>query len=165
MGWFDHKLEPTGYLSLKVHHSLRTREWTGTKRTPLEKKIDFLLLKLEEFAKKEKEYQEYLEKTWAESRKKEEIEKQIKAKRDQELIRFKELIERSERYNKTKQLREFLEAMEDEALIKKKVTPELNEFLTWAVKKIDWYDPVIEREDDVFEKVNRNTLEVKTRWG
>jgi len=164
-GWYDYKLEPTGYLSLKVHHRLSTREWSGTARTPLEQKVEFLVNKLEEFAKNEKDYRDHLEIIWAERARKEEIEKKIKAKRDQELIRFKELLNLSERWNKTKQLQKFLQAMEDEAVIKRKVTPELNEFLTWAVKKIDWYDPLIEREDEVFEKVNRDTLELKSRWG
>ncbi len=44
------------------------------------------------------------------------------------------------------------------ALIKDQVTPEFNKFLSWAVRKIDWYDPLIEREDVIFEKVNRDSL-------
>src|SRR5690606_31944556 len=30
---YTHILKPTGLLSLKVHHSLSTREWSGTTRT------------------------------------------------------------------------------------------------------------------------------------
>ncbi len=48
--------------------------------------------------------------------------------------------------------------MEDDAVAKNKVTNEFNEFLSWAVQKMDWYDPLIEREDEVFEKVDRETL-------
>jgi len=155
---YTNVLKPTGLLSLKVHHSLSTREWSGTTRTPLEEKISFLIEKLKEFAKGEKEYQEYLEKVWEKQRIEEEKELKIKDKRDQELNKFKELFSRSERWNKTKQMRKFLKAMEDEAVIKSRVTDEFNDFLSWATKKIDWYDPILEREDEVFEKVDRETL-------
>jgi hypothetical protein len=157
---YEHILKPTGYLSLKVHHDLSTREWSGTKRTPLEEKVASLVQRLENFAKEEREEKEALEKYWKEQRIKEEKEIRIREKRNQELEKFKELLSRSNRWHKTKHLRKYLKAMEDEAVIKKKVTAEFNEFLTWAVGKIDWYDPIIEREDEDFKKVNRETLEI-----
>src|SRR5690606_15698990 len=144
---YTHILMPTGFLSLKVHHSLSTREWSGTTRTPLEEKISFLIEKLKEFAKAEKDYQEYLEKVWAKQRIEEEKELKIKEKRERELVKFKELLSHSERWNQTKQMRKYLKTMEEEAVAKKKVTKEFNEFLSWAVQKIDWYDPLLERED------------------
>ena len=163
-GWVDSKLEPTGILSLKVHHSLRTREWSGTMRTPLEDKVEYLLDKLEGFAQAEKEYQEYLEKTWADQAKREEEEQKIKDQRINELKMFKDLITRSERWNRTRRIQKYLEEMELNAIMKEKVNPELNDFLSWAVQKLDWYNPFIEREDKIFENVDRDTLEIKSRW-
>ncbi len=157
---YEHILKPTGFLSLKVHHSLSTREWSGTKRTPLEEKISFLIEKLREFAKGEKEYQDYLEKVWEKQRIEEEKELRIREKRDQELEKFKEILSRSERWHKTKKLGKFLKAMEEDAVAKNKVTKEFNEFLSWAVGKIDWYDPLIEREDEGFKEVDRENLDV-----
>lgn len=115
---------------------------------------------MKEFAKVEKEYQEYLEKVWEKQRIEEEKELKIREKRDQELEKFKELLSRSERWHKTEQMRKFIKAMEDEAVIQKRVTDEFNDFLSWAIQKIDWYDPLLEQEDEVFEKVDRETLKM-----
>ncbi len=164
-GWIDYKLEPTGFLSLKAHHSLRTREWSGSARTPLEEKVKYLLNKLEEFAKSEKEYQEYLEKIWAEQAKKEDEEQKIRDRRSEELKMFNDLLIRSDRWKKTQQTQKYLEAIEENAVIKNKVTPELNEFLSWAIQKLDWYNPFIERKDTIFKDVDRDTLEIKSKWG
>lgn len=54
-------------------------------------------------------------------------------------------------------LRNYISAAEKFAR-ENQVDKELEEWLAWARKKADWYDPFIESEDELLKGVDRNTL-------
>jgi hypothetical protein len=79
----------------------------------------------------------------------------IKAK---EVSDFKLLINSSGRWHKSQQLRNYLSTYEDRMKSNGELTEEVINWLHWARKKADWYDPFIEAEDDIFEDVDRDAF-------
>ena len=66
--------------------------------------------------------------------------------KNKELAKFKNLIDESERWQKTKNLRDYILAFEDKH--KKEDGPvEQKEWINWVNQKADWYDPLINKED------------------
>ncbi|WP_338731510.1 hypothetical protein [Mangrovimonas cancribranchiae] len=45
-----------------------------------------------------------------------------------------------------------------------KLTQELKECLQWGKEKADWCAPLIEKEDELFDEVGRDTLEVSKQY-
>jgi len=48
--------------------------------------------------------------------------------------------------------------IEKEALEKKSMTPELGSWLDWVKKKVNWFDPMVEAEDDWLAGIDPNDL-------
>lgn len=75
-----------------------------------------------------------------EARRKEEIRKQ----KEDEARRTKELLNQAEDYKIACEIRQYIAAVAQQ----KDITPEIAEWLAWAKKKADWYDPIIAAEDE-----------------
>ncbi|MFV8226235.1 hypothetical protein, partial [Christiangramia aquimixticola] len=84
-------------------------------------------------------------------------------KRNIEVDKFKSLMIHSERWHKAQQMRNYIKAMQEQTMLNNKIDDELKNFLNWARLKINWYDPLIELEDDILKNVDRDTLEIKSR--
>ena len=52
-------------------------------------------------------------------------------------------------------LRNYIKAVELNAVENNKMTLDLKR---WINEKADWYDPLIEKEDELFKNINRDTL-------
>ena len=91
------------------------------------------------------------------------IEEELEAKRNFELIEFKGLFKKANRWHQAEILRKYIAEVEIKAKEKNSLTNDVLKWLEWANNKVEWYDPFTEIEDEIFEKVNRETLEYK-RW-
>jgi hypothetical protein len=149
---------PTGVLSFHARISYTNDiEWKDGK-LPLEKQLAKIITKIEI---KAKEYRDYLLECWRqndERREKERIKQEFEKRKEKELAGFKWLLEQSQRWQKANILRNYIDSMETESIAKNNVSDEHKKWLTWARKKVDWYDPHIEAEDELLKGVNRDTL-------
>lgn len=68
-------------------------------------------------------------------------------RKEQEIRLVKELVNKAEDYRIAKEIREYIQAMIDSG--SEDVTPE---WIEWAEKKADWYDPSIANEDEYLGK-------------
>ena len=65
----------------------------------------------------------------------------------EEIRLVKELVNKAEDYRIAKEIREYIQAMIDSG--NEDITPE---WIEWALKKADWYDPSIATEDEYLGK-------------
>ena len=80
--------------------------------------------------------------------------------KENELSEFKDLLVKAERWQKVNNLRNYLAAVEK--TIGQNDAPEkIKSWLEWSHKKADWYDPMIEGEDDLLKDVDRGNLSFK----
>ena len=69
------------------------------------------------------------------------------------------LLKQAQRWEKTTVIRNYSDNVEAKAFAGHGVSDELNNWLSWARKKADWYDPLIEAEDELLKGVDRDKLE------
>src|SRR5690606_14632420 len=152
--------EHTGILTLRIEE-LRSHQWSDSTNKKIEDKLPNILAYLELRAKNEKIERIEREAWHKEYERKRKIEEDLKAKRKEELDAFKSVISHSSRWQKSMDLRNYIQTIESNAIKNDKMTEELKVWLQWIKDKADWYDPLIEKEDELFENVDRDTLSVK----
>ncbi len=149
---------PSGILALQARVSyINEYEWMDGK-LPLEKQLAKIVTKLEI---KAKEYREHLLECWRqndEREEKERIKEEHQKRKEKELSDFKRLIKEADRWRQVKVLRNYIEEVEAKAIADNNTSEELKSWLEWAKKKVNWYDPYIESEDELLKGVNRKTL-------
>ena len=158
-GYTFHKLIPTGKLAISVSRDLHSREWNESENKPFEEKISTLLAGIELFAQQQKEYQEYLEKTWAEQAERREEEKRIKEKQESELKKLQNLLDQSEQWHRINKFREFLDELA--RINDQKEDLKQIELIQWAREKADEMDPLIQKNDELFADVDQITSDIK----
>ncbi|SHH07340.1 hypothetical protein SAMN05443549_11519 [Flavobacterium fluvii] len=144
------ELVPIGEFIFKIGKYYPEREWRDGKV-----KIEMLLAKI--VAKIEIEAQ--IEKEWKEKSrianlKREEEEKrqaEIKKRRDEEVVKFNKLVALSEQYSKTLLIRQYIEAIKQNAIDTNSLTSEKQEWINWAIDKADWLDPLINKPDGILD--------------
>ena len=110
----------------------------------MEDRLGDILLCLYEEADEARIQRERLE---AEQRKREEEarrKEEIRKRKEDEIRRTKELLNRAEDYKIACEIRQYINAVTQH----KDITPEVHEWIKWAKKKADWYDPLIAVEDE-----------------
>ena len=80
-----------------------------------------------------------------EARKKEEL----RQRKEQEICRVQELVNKSEDYRIATEIRNYIQAV-----MEKNVDDDILEWVKWAKKKADWYDPTVASNDEFFGKRN-----------
>lgn len=76
--------------------------------------------------------------------------------RKTELKLFKELLSKAICWQQSKFIRDFitgLEKQEDSGN-----NPDRQNYIQWAKKKVDWFDPLIKGEDDLLDEADRNKV-------
>jgi hypothetical protein len=107
---------------------------------------------------------------WEENRKREEIRKEkeriakeIEQRQENELSDFKGILLKATRLHKATTMRSYIDKVEEHAINNNILTDELINWLAWARKKADWYDPLIENDDELLKNVDRDTLTLKKK--
>lgn len=156
------ELYPSNILSFTLD-VYPAKEWTDTSTSKLEDKIPNIIAKLELQAVKEKQDAIEREIRHIEYERERKIEEDLEIKRNFELKEFKGLFQKANRWHQAEILRKYIAEVENKAKINNSSTEEVINWLKWANEKVEWYDPFTEKEDETFNKVNRETLEYK-RW-
>ena len=156
------ELYPSNILSFTLD-VYPAKEWTDTNTSKLEDKIPNIIAKLELQAVKEKQDAIEREIRHIEYERERKIEEDLEIKRNFELKEFKGLFQKANRWHQAEILRKYIAEVENKAKINNSLTEEITNWLKWANDKVEWYDPFTEKQDETFNKVNRETLEYK-RW-
>ena len=164
--WTRQVFHPKGILVLQVGR------WCGREykdgSTRLEEQLAKIIAGLELYAAQRTEQQLASRKAEEERKERERLAKELAERKQQELINFKKLLIDSERWHKAENLRRYIHELEVRA--EKNQSPETQEWLAWAKRKVDWYDPFIESPDELLTDVDQNILELPKKnysygWG
>lgn len=139
-------LEPVGLLSF-LAGEYSGKEWQETTNKTLAEKLPLIIKYLEDKAKEKREWhmgnEIRLKKEAIEKKKQEEIEKLQK----EEIAMLSLIKQKSELWHETNKLRTFL------IEYKKKVnlSDEIKEQISFGLGKVDWLDPLIQKNDELFK--------------
>ncbi len=150
MSWQEYDFVPTGILLFNARIRYSNVELVKDGKLPVETQLSKLIAKLELEGKRLVEERIMLEKIWAEQREQKRIEDEIKERRDKELADFKQLLQNSKQWQEAETMRSYINEVERKA--GSKITEELKNWLVWARKKADWYDPQIKSPDELLDK-------------
>lgn len=156
-GNYSYDYIPTGALVLKIGYSWNGREWQDGK-VRLESKLSAIIAYLEWKTQKEEEWRLECQKAEEVRREEERVLREQQARKEQELLRFKHLLQQAKRWNEAQQLRAYIAAVEHQAKGAPTHFLDRNEWLTWAEQKADWYDPQVNLPDELLDEVDKDTL-------
>jgi hypothetical protein len=145
---------PTGILLIKIGESFRAIEWKDGS-VKLENQLAKIVAKLELEADKEVIWQEECRLHAIQRAAEEKIEQEFKARKEKEIIKTKKLFSDAEKFDKATIYRNFIAAKEQKAIKENNLTEELKEWIKWANEKADWFDPFINREDELLNDNDR----------
>ena len=156
--WEYTELIPSGILSFKIEAHWAEKEWRDSEKSPLETKLSNILAKLEleaERLKEERIASEIRHQAYERQRKIEEEQKRLFEK---EINDFKTLKLNAKRWKQTTDIYNYINAIETNAINTNTLTEELKNYIKWAKDKADWYNPIIQKEDTIFKKIDPNKL-------
>lgn len=153
--WDSSIYSPTGILSFYLGYV--HKEWQDGK-IRLEDQMSKIIANIEfvgnEFIKlrleQRKEEERILER--------ELIRKELEDKQRKDLQNFKKTLEKASRWNESINLNNYINEVEANGIAQNNYTDELKDWIKWARAKADWYNPFIEKEDEVLVNVDRETL-------
>jgi hypothetical protein len=151
---------PNGKLGLKID-GYGGKEWKDGKTT-LEEQFPEILFKFEEKGK-----EMMLETIERERRRRErELEEKLKGEREEleekELHAFRNLMAQALQWQNSVMLNNYLNEMERQMISNSlEKTDEIQMFLEWARKKMQWYDPMVNAPDELLDGVDKHTLKTE----
>jgi hypothetical protein len=155
-GGYNNEYEPEGPLILKLgKHG--TKEWQDGSRK-IEDQLSEIIARMEIEANRRIEQEIENKKRQDERQEKEKQRIAVENRKNQELLGFKRLIVDAEKWQISQRIRSYLEAVEQKAVRENALTKELKDWLHWAHKKTDWYDPLINTEDEWLSDEDRNSF-------
>ncbi|MFL5762691.1 MAG: hypothetical protein ACJ77K_02040 [Bacteroidia bacterium] len=158
--WQEYDYIPSGILVFSVRISYHNIEWTDG-RLPLENQLSKIVAKIEIKGAEEKEMHLRWEKEREIQAELDRIKKAKEQEIENELVKFKLLKKQAELWREASEIRAYLGSLEEKATKEQSLTDELKDWLKWAHKKVDWYDPNIEAQDPLMEGVNKENLTFK----
>lgn len=154
--WDSTVYYPTGILALQLDYC-SPGEWKDGKVT-LETKVSQIIAQVELSAKERKAQQLQRQIQEEQRNEKERLQREFEQSQEEELRDFKAMLAKADRWHKANNLRAFIDAVESEAQAGNRLSSELTNWLQWARKKADWYDPFVEAEDDLLNGADKDTL-------
>jgi hypothetical protein len=145
---YNYDYVPTGIFSFQMGESFRHQEFRDGKTYLLEDLIPKIVAKLEIDAKEKNEREKERQINQIKREKEEEIKKVFLECKQKELSNFRQLLFNAERLDKSIKLRNYIKTVEENALVNNSLDEELSNWIVWAKDKVDWYDPLIRKEDD-----------------
>lgn len=164
--WASSRMEPYGDLYLQMTYQFKEREWKIGDGA-LADEAQAMLERLEAASQRVDEYYRDLERTWAANDARRKAEQALQDRQNAELTGFKRLLHAATRWQQAEWIRNYLTAMEtrEAAATRDGLTPDRAEWFAWARAKADWYDPLVETEDEWLADIDRNTLEKRKSYG
>lgn len=148
---------PTGILIIKIGESYKAMEWSDG-ANKLEKQLAKIVAKIELEAQKELEWREECRISAIEREKAEKIRKEFEVCKEIEFNKTKDLLNAAEYHHKAKKVREYIEDLEQHSAINNNRTEELIEWFKWAKEKVDWFDPLTNKDDDLLTEKDKEEL-------
>ncbi len=157
--WVSYNYVPTNILSFNAKANWNNTEWKDGK-LPLEKQLAKIIAKLE--IKGEELKNETIRRKiyWAEQEEKQRIEKEKQKRKELEIANFKKLLQNSKQWQEVEILRNYLDDTEAKAKFNNNHTYEFKNWLLWARKKADWYDPQINAGDELLNETDKENLTI-----
>jgi hypothetical protein len=159
--WGSHNYIPTGKLYFKLD-SYPQREWKDGK-VPIEGQLADIVARLEVQGNEMLAMQIEWRNQRLAQEEKDRIRKELEERKKQDLSEFRNTLNKSKRWHKAANLRMYLDALESKAANEGRLDIDLINWLKWARKKADWYDPFVEEEDKLLEDVDREKLTFKEK--
>ncbi len=154
---WNEKYQNTGILVIKVGRYSEQKEYVDGKLT-LEEQLPMILAKIETIAEKACQRQQESQKCEEERKMKELLERELEQRKQRELAKFTDLLSKSKRRYKAEMIRNFIDIKEKRAIEMGTMDDRLENWIKWARKKADWYDPFMEADDELLRGVDRTSL-------
>lgn len=152
---YGRNYEATGILVIIYgKHDFSPKEIKDDK-IKLEEKLAKVLALIELEGKNEHLKTVEREEYWRKKVEYEQILKEKKVRKDREFQAFKKLLNEAVRWDHSRILRAYLEDVERKIYEKGNPSQEQIEWLNWAKQKADWFDPMVKREDELLEDLDR----------
>lgn len=145
--WQSHVFVPSGLLLLKLE-GIYDREWVDGKNKQIEEHIPSMINKFEQEAIRRNDWKANAEKQRILYEEQLKLEKERKEKHDQELASFKILFQRAIRWEKAQLLRIYIDELESRLSKEMPDYEASQQYVEWARKKANWYDPFINAKDE-----------------
>jgi len=154
--WGFTRFETTGLLYFEIK-GYGGRVWTDGK-VLIEERLASILAKIES---KVSEMLECWRQNAEHQREREEKERLVREQQqliEKEKSDFKDLYQQAKRWQRARFMREYLIVYEQNAVEKGVLTDEAQNWIRWAREKADWYDPLVNKTDDLLNQMNINKL-------
>jgi hypothetical protein len=150
--WGSTQYEHTGELAFIIGDPWRIKEVKDDSVELLETKLSIVLAKFELEGLRWKEIHEETDRQRKIQEERERIEREIKEKKENESRDFKKLFSQATRFHQANILREYVKTVEENSIKNGNISDELRNWIIWAKQKIEWYDPLINREDPLLDE-------------
>ncbi|MFA6275821.1 MAG: hypothetical protein WC622_03680 [Pedobacter sp.] len=157
--WDNYEYIGSGILHFKIgENSWNSKEWKDTTYVSIEEKVNDIIEFLKLAAIKAKEHRKEQELWRAKVENERQIKVNIEKRQATELVDFFKLKTDSELWEKAVLMRRYLEETERLAREQNRYNEEMENYLLWARSKVDWYDPFINKDDELLNDVDKKTL-------
>jgi len=164
--WRNRQYFPSGILMFRMwQHFWWHQKVCMDGKLLIEDQLAKILASLELYAKKEIEEKirrEEERKKREEERiiliEKERIEKEHKKRIKKEFLDFKELFVQANRFHQANILRNYIQLVETSAKEGSGLSEEYNNWILWAKQKVEWYDPMINKEDQLLNERHKKVF-------
>ena len=155
--WSEAEYSLTGVLAFRMHIFLHDVEWKDG-RIPLEDQLAKILAKMEFRAKEHKERKLVWKKEREEEEELERLKREYEGRKVTELSNFKGLLRESRHWHDLVMLRNYIDAVETHATNNDQLDGDRKKWIDWARKKIEWYDPFLQGDDELLKDVDKDKL-------
>lgn len=152
------QMESTGEFVFVIDISSYTRKEVKDGLEPIETKISTIIAMLE--LEGERMRIESIESEIRRKKREEQqrIERELRDRQDKEVHAFKKLFLQAIRLHQTNILRNYIHLVETNAVKNGTVSEEFKKWINWAVKKVSWYDPLINDPDPLLNDHHKTHL-------
>jgi hypothetical protein len=141
---------PTGSLYFrKEGNYFSKKDWKDSK-IPLEDQLLTIVDELIDTASEMKEERARQKKDEEEREEQARLERELAEKQAAELERFRQLLFEAHRFSLSNMVRTYVDQIEQNAISGNSLNEETREWISWARKKIDWFDPSVPAVPDEF---------------
>jgi hypothetical protein len=166
--WNQYDYIPTGNLVFVIElRAWRRKEYYDTEYVKLEEKTDKIVENIIKQGIEEREWTIQCEINRKLEEERKQLEMERKKRTNAELEKFNSILIQQNRWHQAQIMRDYLNQYENHFKKLNQLDKQKIEWLDWARKKSDWYDPFIELDDEVMEKIDRDKLEpipLKDGW-
>lgn len=148
---------PTGILYFATRPYYSEKTWSDGK-VPLEDQLSSIVAYMEVKAKIRADETRVRKIKQREQEEKARLQKELEKRQDTELVNFKLLIKKTERWQQLRLIRGYIDELESKSIERNLFNEEIKEWVQWARGKADWYDPHINATDELLNEVDKETL-------